>query len=59
MNPLKYAVCENVATLAACVALVLGSRWLGAGGWSWLGLFVLGNLNRINFHVVNKQGPAG
>lgn len=42
---LTWAVVENVATLAACVALVLGSYALGAGGWSWIGLALLLNLN--------------
>ncbi len=51
MNAYKFALIENCATILATVAIVLGSRWLGAGGWSWLGLLVLTNLNSITIET--------
>lgn len=41
----RWAYVENIATLVAMVALILGLWWLGAGGWSLWGLLLLLNMN--------------
>ena len=42
-----WAAVENIITIVACVALVRGGYALGAGGWSWLGLLLLLNINYV------------
>jgi len=44
MDP-KWLVIENMVTLAAATAVILGGFWLGAGGWSLWGAVFLLNLN--------------
>lgn len=41
----RWAILENIATLAATVALTLGLFAMGAGGWSTIGLLCLVNIN--------------
>jgi hypothetical protein len=36
---------ENIVTICGTVAIVLGGLALGGGGWSFLGLAMLGNIN--------------
>lgn len=36
---------ENCVTLAATAAIIVGAYAFGAGGYSWLGLWLLLNLN--------------
>ena len=38
---------ENCITLICCTAIVLGLYAMGAGGWSFLGLLLLGNINYV------------
>lgn len=39
------AVIENVATMIATAAIVLGLYYMGAGAWSFLGFLLLLNMN--------------
>ena len=41
----RMARIENMVTLAATVSLTLGLYALGAGGWSFVGLVCLLNMN--------------
>lgn len=41
----KWVFIENIVTLAACAAIILGFYAMGAGLHSYWGLVVLGNLN--------------
>lgn len=41
----KWLVIENIVTILLTAAVVLGLYWMGAGGWSFLGLLFLINLN--------------
>lgn len=50
---LRWAVIENVATLAATTAIVLGLYWMGAGLWALTGLLLLANLNSLKFKVAH------
>lgn len=38
---------ENLVTIGGTVAIVLGGLALGGGGWSFLGLVLLGNINYV------------
>lgn len=40
-----WAYVENIVTIAAMVVIILGALYLGAGGYSWLGLMLLWNIN--------------
>jgi hypothetical protein len=40
------AAVENIVTIIVTAILVLGLYWMGAGGWSFLGLLVLANMNQ-------------
>lgn len=42
---MKWAIIENMVTVASTTALVLGLYAMGAGGWSAGGLILLINLN--------------
>lgn len=39
-------VIENIFTMAAIVAIVVGVYAFGGGGWGFLGLILMFNLNR-------------
>jgi hypothetical protein len=50
MNPQFYSLCrwyiiENMLTVTATAALVLGLYYLGAGAWAAGGLILLININ--------------
>ncbi len=41
----RLAILENIATLVATAAIVIGLYWLGAGAWCFWGLALMVNLN--------------
>lgn len=45
MTGLKYALIENMVTIASTAALVLGLYAMGAGGWAAGGFVLLLNIN--------------
>lgn len=44
MTPFAWMVLENIVTLAATAAIVLGLYYMGAGGHSFWGLLLLLNI---------------
>jgi hypothetical protein len=45
MNNLRWAIIENIATLAAITAIILGVYAMGGGGYGFWSLVLLCNLN--------------
>lgn len=43
----RMAMIENMVTVVATAAFVLGLYWMGAGGWSAGGFLLLCNINAI------------
>jgi hypothetical protein len=41
----KWAIIENIVTMVATAALVLGLYAMGAGGYAFFGLLLLTNIN--------------
>jgi hypothetical protein len=41
----KWAIIENIVTMVATAALVLGLYSMGAGGYAFFGLLLLTNIN--------------
>ena len=42
---LRWMFIENIVTICATAAVVLGGLALGGGGWSFLGLLLMLNIN--------------
>ena len=49
---MRWYFVENFVTLVVMAAIILGAVYLGAGGWAWLGLLLLFNIN-----YTPKAGP--
>jgi hypothetical protein len=55
---MKWALIENMVTIAATAALVLGLYWLGAGAHAGWGFLLLVNINTPSrVKAVSEDGP--
>ncbi|WP_158255417.1 hypothetical protein [Rhodopseudomonas palustris] len=52
---MKYAIIENIVTISAAAAVVLGLYYMGAGGWAASGFLLLLNLNGPNTQKGERQ----
>lgn len=51
----KMVALENVITIVVCSILVLGLYYMGAGGYSFMGLAILLNITTLNKKDTNKH----
>jgi hypothetical protein len=55
----KWAIIENIVTMVATAALVLGLYAMGAGGYAFFGLLLLTNINTsYQIKQTSEQPPA-
>lgn len=54
---LRMAMLENMVTVAASAATVLGLYWMGAGGWAAGGFLLMLNLNSGKVSLRTEDAP--